>query len=101
MFHARKLLKYLEENKRIGHRNVMHNNSYYDHCMSVVLQIGYATKADRSLLIAACLHDIGKPYAVEYKRNYGYVFPNHVLFAVKNCRDGCPYLLKPRHPERP
>ena len=60
MFNSFALIQYFEDNKNLPHISKYHRENCKEHCMLVIDAMAERTK-DRTMLIAACLHDIAKP----------------------------------------
>lgn len=60
MFNLSALLIHFNLYKELPHISKYHRETYYQHCMLVIDEMFKRTE-DSALLIAACLHDIGKP----------------------------------------
>jgi putative nucleotidyltransferase with HDIG domain len=70
-------MNWLEEmNDRIPHRSKYHGEDFYSHCLAVAYYATQRSHNNRVFLIAALLHDIGKPDMVSI-RNGGASFIHH------------------------
>lgn len=60
MFYASALIRYFDDHNELPHISKYHRESYREHCMLVIGAMAERT-TDRTMLIAACLHDVAKP----------------------------------------
>ena len=60
MFNASSLIRYFDNHKDLPHVSKYHRETYKEHCMLVIDAMAERT-LDRTMLIAACLHDVAKP----------------------------------------
>lgn len=80
-FYGKKFLEFMRDNKDIPHVSKYHVEDYTSHVMLVVHNVAHLN--DRTLTLAAILHDIAKPRTVVVRPGKGATFYGHEKVARK------------------